>query len=278
MQFSAVKTPVSSFQLYLLISRDSSYCSVNVAMESFRSWLQQKGFVSFNQKGDGSCFFSAAAHQLKQDSACVKEVAFEYLLRLSSWEDQAGVIQAISPISVKLGQNEGYTRKTLQTKWVGFGIFLKVISPPPLVLGPKSSKFNQTQQWNQKSLLTTECKQFYYHFPWRKTGPLVAYYNSFKLYRLTRANQELSKPTYVTKGFAIMKFRSSSDPNTVKVQPSFGKPIISTYTRSLALTIKRIKFLASAFLPCQQPLKEHEQPPCLTERDRQIKGNNPLQD
>ena len=75
-----------------------------------------------------------------------------------------------------------------------------------------------------------------------------------------------------------MKCRSSSDPNTVKVQPSFGKPIISSYTRSLGLTRTRIKFLASALLRCPQPLKEHEQPPCLTERDRQIKGNNPLQD
>ena len=41
------------------------------------------------------------------------------------------MIQAISPISMKLGQNEGYTKKTLETKWVGFGIFLKVFSPPP---------------------------------------------------------------------------------------------------------------------------------------------------
>ena len=83
---------------------------------------------------------------------------------------------------------------------------------------------------------------------------------------------------HVTKVLAIMKFKSSSDPNTVKVQPSFGKPIISSYTRSLVMTRTRIKFLASALLRCQQPLKEHEQPPCLTERDRQIKGNNPLQD
>ena len=88
-------------------------------------------------------------------------------------------------------------------------------------------------------------------------------------------NQEPSTPTHVTTGFAIMKFRSSSNPNTVKVQPSFGKPIKSSYTCSFALTRTRIKFLASALLRCQQPLKEHEQPPCLTERDRQIKGNNP---
>ena len=81
MQFPAVKTIVSLFQLYLLISRDSSFCSVIVAMESFRSRLKQKGFiVSSNPKGDGSCFFSAAAHQLKQDGACLKEATFDYLL------------------------------------------------------------------------------------------------------------------------------------------------------------------------------------------------------
>ena len=64
-----------------------------------------------------------------ESSAAVEFKLLE--LRLSSWEDQAGVMQAISPISMKLGQNEGNTKKSSQTKWVGFGIFLKVISPPP---------------------------------------------------------------------------------------------------------------------------------------------------
>ena len=49
-------------------------------------------------------------------------------------------------------------------------------------------------------------------------------------------------------------------------------------TNQAKMKLTRIKFLASALLRCQQPLKEHEQPPYLTERDRQIKGNNPLQD
>ena len=81
-----------SFLLSKPLSRRSSFtCSntgthllvlfVIVAMESFRSRLKQKGsIVSFNPKGDGSCFFSAAAHQLKQDGACLKEATFEYLL------------------------------------------------------------------------------------------------------------------------------------------------------------------------------------------------------
>lgn len=37
------------------------------------------------------------------------------------------MIQAISPISMKLSQNEGYTKKTLRTKWFAFGVFLKQI-------------------------------------------------------------------------------------------------------------------------------------------------------
>ena len=80
------------------------------------------------------------------------------------------------------------------------------------------------------------------------------------------------------KDFAVMRYRSSSDPNTIKGQPSFKKQIISSSTCILALTRTRITSLASVLLRCQQPLKEHEQPPCLTERDRQIKGNNTLQD
>ena len=52
-----------------------------MAMESFTRRLKQKGFiVSFNPKGDGSCFFSAAAHQLKQDGARLKEATVAYLL------------------------------------------------------------------------------------------------------------------------------------------------------------------------------------------------------
>ena len=111
-----------------------------------------------------------------------------------------------------------------------------------------------------------------------KTGPSVAYHSSFKSYRLTGPSQELSTPTHVTQDFAVMRYRSSSDPNTIKVQPSFGKQIILSSTCILALTRTRTKSLACLLLRCQQSLKEHEQPPCLTERDRQFKGNNTLQD
>ena len=56
------------------------HCSV-IAMDLFTSRLKQKGFVvSFNPKGDGSCIFSAAAHQLKQDGVRLKEATFDHLL------------------------------------------------------------------------------------------------------------------------------------------------------------------------------------------------------
>ena len=75
MQFPASITPISSFKLYLLISRDSSFCSVIVAMQSFCSQLKQKGFiVSFSPKRDERRFFWAAAHQLKQVSKSGKNV------------------------------------------------------------------------------------------------------------------------------------------------------------------------------------------------------------
>ena len=74
--------------------------------------------------------------------------------------------------------------------------------------------------------------------------------------------------TYLTQDFAVMRYSSSSDPNTVKGQPSLKKQIVSSSTCNLTLTRTRITSLASVLLRCQQPLKEHEQPPCLTERDR----------
>ena len=95
LQLESGRVPLSDSCQYLL-SRRSTFtclslrtcklqtqdllCSV-IVMESFISRLKQKGFiVSFNPKGDGSCFFSAAAHQLNQDGARLKDATFAYLL------------------------------------------------------------------------------------------------------------------------------------------------------------------------------------------------------
>ena len=60
---------------------------------------------------------------------------------------QAGVIQAITPISMKLGQNEGYITHLLKTMGWLWDFFLKVLRltppPPALVLGPRFLKLNQ---------------------------------------------------------------------------------------------------------------------------------------
>ena len=50
----------------------------------------------------------------------------------------------------------------------------------------------------------------------------VDYHRSFKSYRLTGANQELSIPTHATTDFANMRFRSIPDPNLIKLQASFA--------------------------------------------------------
>ena len=52
-------------------------------------------------------------------------------LRPSPPEDQAGVIHAMSPIWIELGQIEGTTQKLQNTKWFGFAIFPLGIRPPP---------------------------------------------------------------------------------------------------------------------------------------------------
>ena len=40
----------------------------------------KKGFrVTFNPRGDGNCFFEAAAHQMRQDGQKLKEATFKWL-------------------------------------------------------------------------------------------------------------------------------------------------------------------------------------------------------
>ena len=95
LQLESGRVPLSDSCQYLLSRRSTFTCSSLrtcklqtqdllcsvIVMESFISRLEQKGFiVSFNPKGDGSCFFSAAAHQLNQDGARLKETTFAYLL------------------------------------------------------------------------------------------------------------------------------------------------------------------------------------------------------
>jgi len=50
--------------------------------------------------------------------------------RLSSWDDQAGVIQAISPISMKRGQN-GYIKKPHRQSGLALGFFSRYLAHPP---------------------------------------------------------------------------------------------------------------------------------------------------
>ena len=51
-------------------------------------------------------------------------------LRVSPWVHQAGVLHAISPISMKLGQFKGSTPKLKMTNWFIVWIFMVGDSPP----------------------------------------------------------------------------------------------------------------------------------------------------
>ena len=51
-------------------------------------------------------------------------------LRVSPWVHQAGVLHAISPISLKLGQFKGSTPKLKMTNWFVVWIFMVGDSPP----------------------------------------------------------------------------------------------------------------------------------------------------
>ena len=55
----------------------------------------------------------------------------EWNLRKRPWEHQAGVAQAISPISMKLGQFKGLNQKLKNPKWFTFWIQPGGVRPPP---------------------------------------------------------------------------------------------------------------------------------------------------
>ena len=85
LQLESGRVPLSDSCQYLLSRRSTFTCSSLrtcklqtqdllcsvIVMESFISRLEQKGFiVSFNPKGDGSCFFSAAACTPAESRLC----------------------------------------------------------------------------------------------------------------------------------------------------------------------------------------------------------------
>ena len=129
-----------------------------------------------------SCFVQLKLRCLAKFEQRVSFIQEWRELRLSSWASQTGVIQAISTILFQLGQNEGYSKQPIKTEWVDFWIIPEVFRPPfsPLHgFGVKILKIELRLGSKSEYLLTIEYKQFYYHFSWRKTGPLPAHHNSF---------------------------------------------------------------------------------------------------
>ena len=73
-----------------------------------------------------------------QSSTCTR---FLFVVTEFMRGPQAGVIQAITPISMKLSQTEGYTRQPAKTAGLALGLFSRYLHhPSPLVFGAKILK------------------------------------------------------------------------------------------------------------------------------------------
>ena len=66
----------------------------------------------------------------KNNDPLLLNLVNKYVLRVSPWVHQAGVLHAISPISMKLGQFKGSTPKLKMTNWFTVWIFMVGDSPP----------------------------------------------------------------------------------------------------------------------------------------------------
>ena len=71
-----------------------------------------------NKNGNNLAFIAVFQYFWRQFQRTVQN-----RLRLSLREDQAGVIQAITPISMKLGQNERHIKKTSRQSGLALGFF-----------------------------------------------------------------------------------------------------------------------------------------------------------
>ena len=79
-----------------------------------------------NKNGNNLAFIAVFQYFWRQFQRTVQN-----RLRLSLREDQAGVIQAITPISMKLGQNERYIKKTSRQSGLALGFFSRWLAHPP---------------------------------------------------------------------------------------------------------------------------------------------------
>ena len=113
----------------------------------------------------------------------VPTTAYLLQLRLSSWEDQAGVIQAISAISMKLGQNEGHTKKTSQTKWVGFRICLK---PTPFWFWGPNPQNGPKLAVKSENSPDHRIQTIYYHFFPKKDWSFSSIPQQFQVIQIDR--------------------------------------------------------------------------------------------
>ena len=100
---------------------------------------------------------------------------------------------------------------------------------------------------------------------------MLAYGTTFKPFRVTGANQDLSIITHVTKDLRKWQISSNCNPNISEVQHSFSNQFVPRFRPILILIQSQIKFLASVIFRRQQPFNSRDQKPFLA----QSEGSNP---
>ena len=113
------------------VTVDSSYCFYEMVVNSFNRKQLNSNRASMISKCDDVVIseeVSDMAGRIGSDEGGSES------LRIRPRVHQAGLLHAISPISMKLGQFKGSTPKLQKTNWFLFWIFLGGDRRPPLVL------------------------------------------------------------------------------------------------------------------------------------------------
>ena len=119
-------------------------------------------------------------------------------LRVSPGDNQAWVIQVISPISLKLGRFKVSILKLKILKWFTFWNFPGADRPPPLLFLCKGRKLSSLKHQKQIAAAQRECVSSYCYRIQVIIHTLAFYLRSFSSLGCTDVNQALPKLTRAT--------------------------------------------------------------------------------
>ena len=142
-------------------------------------------------------FFSHLTHWLNTLHSKVPSFIC-YDLRVSPGDNQAWVIQVISPISLKLGRFKVSILKLKILKWFTFWNFPGGDRPPPLLFSYKGQKLSCLKHQKQIAAAQRECISSYCYWIQIIIHTLAFYLRSFSSLGCTDVNQALPKLTRVT--------------------------------------------------------------------------------